>query len=140
MYRGRLRLGDEVTIGCLCVDGNGTPTLPDDCPTAKIFNPAGVAVFRQKIPIHDRYAQTGYFQQNVYLGPAFAIGLYTVGYAYSIGGSTFGLDEDNFEIVPGGDPDGTTESLFFYHRPQADYIVQQLSSGKIKRRRNPRVS
>lgn len=141
MFRGRLRLGEEVTIAVQCYDVNGTPSLPDDCPVAKVWNSAGTKVFNAKIPIQDRYGTTGYFQRNIFLGPAFAVGLYTVTYIYSTAGQSFvNLDEDNFEIIAGGDTDGITEAMHYYHRPQADYVVQQLSSGKIKRRRNPRIT
>jgi hypothetical protein len=132
-----MRLGEEITVAVQVYDSNGTPQLPDDCPIAKIFNAAGSVVWTAKIAIQDRYGTVGYFQQNIFLGPAFAVGPYTVTYSYAVGGNP-GSDEDNFEVIAGGDSDGTTESLYFYHRPQADYVIQQLSSGKIKRRRNPR--
>jgi len=138
-FRGKYRLGEEVVIGVLCLNASGVPTVPDDNPVAKIWDINGNKVFNKKIPVQDRYAQTGYFQANIYLGGAYAVGLYSVTYSYSTGGQAFvGIDEDNFEIVAGGDVDGITESLYFYHRPQADYVLQQLNSGKIKKRRNPR--
>jgi hypothetical protein len=95
-------------------------------------------VWTGKIPIQDRYGITGLFQTQIFLGPAFAPGQYTVSYSYSSGGGSFsGMADDNFEVLPGGDTDGTTEAMYFYHRPQADFVVQQLSSGKLKKRRNP---
>ena len=138
MYRGRFRLGEEATIGVFCFDGNYAPVLPDDCPVAKIFDASGNRVWTGKVPIQDRYGITGLFQTQVYLSPTFAPGQYTVSYSYSSGGGAYaGSDEDNFEVLPGGDTDGITEAMFYYHRPQADYVVQQLSSGKLKKRRNP---
>src|SRR5262252_4842304 len=100
MYRGRARLGEEITIGVYCLDGSSAPVLPDDCPIAKIFNAAGTEVWTGKVPIQDRYGITGLFQTQVFLGPAFAPGQYTVSYSYNSGGGSFsGMDEDNFEVL-----------------------------------------
>ena len=138
MYRGRFRLGEEITIGVYCFDGNAAPVVPDDCPVAKIFNASGHVVYNARVPIQDRYGITGLFQTQVFLGPAFAPGQYTVSYSYSSGGGAYaGEEEDNFEVLPGGDTDGITEAMFYYHRPNADFVIQQLSSGNLKKRRNP---
>lgn len=136
-YRGRRQLGQEIFLAVLTVDGNGTPTIPDNVPTMKIYTGSGTLVLARSIPIFDRYGTTGLFAYRQFLDGRFASGQYRVTYAWSISGTRY-LDEDGFEIVDGGNADGAVLAMTTFVKPQATFIVQDLSSGKTVKGRNPR--
>lgn len=135
-FKGRYLLGQEMHLDVQCRDVNFLPVVPDDCPVIKVWNAANVAVVNQKIPVSDRYNTTGYFQMSLFLGMAFAVGLYTVTYTYTQGGNRF-AECDNFEVVAGGDSSGSVEAMYFWRKPQGDFIVYELSSGVLAKGRNP---
>ena len=91
-----------------------------------------------RIPVKDPDLVTGQFLFRVFLNHDFSVGRYTVHYTWAYSSNTY-IDIDTFEIVAGGDPDGAINSMYFYHRPHADFVVYQLTSGKIQKRRNPKV-
>lgn len=138
MYRGRYQLGQEVPLGVLCLNAADTPTAPDRAPTMKVWDAAGTRVADLAIPALDRYAVTGLFRHRLFLDGRFAAGRYTVTYHWNAG-SFVGLDADTFEIAAGGHADGSVVAMTWYHRPQAEFIVQQLNSGAIVKGRNPRL-
>jgi hypothetical protein len=133
-YHARYQLGDFVPLLLQCRNANGTPTLPDDCPNARVFDPLGRLVTNFKVPITDRYGATGLFAFAFPLSAfLFSTGLvngnYRVIYSYSIGSYT-GLDESTFEVVAGGDSRGNIISMAYYPRPNADYLVFQTDNGQ----------
>jgi hypothetical protein len=136
VFIGRFQLGQIVPLLLVTKNAAGTPTVPNAPPTIKVWAPNGTEVLGAAIPMIDRYVQTGIFQGRVFLSALFAAGLYVVTYYYQVG-SYQGLATDNFEIMPGGDPDGNVMAMYFYRQPQADFIVQSLDSGKIVQGRNP---
>lgn len=146
--RGRWFLGDEIPLGVLTTDGAGTPTLPDACPALEIYSsagkvlggwvPGGMNGNGSLVPIQDRYGTTGLFGTRLFLGPAFAPGLYQATYRWKI--STFlGLEVDTFEVLAGGSVKGSPLAMYFHRQPQADFLVRQLDSGRLVSNRNPRV-
>lgn len=139
MYRGRHQLGQEVALGCLCVDGSGTPAAPTAAPTMKVVDSTGATVISRQIPVCDRYRQTGLFQDNLFLDNRFSAGLYVASYSWVISATTYG-EADTFEVVAGGDDDGAVIASCFYSRPHADFLVQQCDSGRLIFGRNPRVT
>jgi len=139
-YRGRYKLGDHVPLLLLTRSASGTPTLPLDVPYAKVWDNTGTLVHNFFMPIADRFAVTGLFTHNMRLGGRFpTLGMYRVVYFYNLSGSYHGTDEDTFELIAGGDNDGTVISDYFYNRPFASFVVQQLDSGKLVSGRNPRI-
>jgi hypothetical protein len=138
MYRGRYRLGEEPLFTVLCVNNSGVPVEPDTAPTLRLYASDGTAVTTKTLPAIDRYARTGLFGLRLYLGADFALGQYLVLYQYSVSATAKGA-WDRFEVVGGGHKDGAVLAMAYFHRPNADFIVQQLTSGKIQRGRNPRV-
>ena len=133
---GRFQLGQTLSLLLLTVDGSGTPQVPLVPPWLKIWQGASL-ILKAEMPIIERFKQTGLFLARVFLGPAFTPALYEVEYTYQIDGSYNGVVTDNFEIMPGGNADGNVMSMYFYDRPQAQFIVQSLDSGKIVQGRNP---
>ena len=139
MYLGRTQLGKYITLGVLCVDANGTPVQPDAPPVMKVWNPAGTAIVNEKLPIVERYVQTGWFRKRLFLDSVFAVGQHRVTYTYSVNSSYYGLQEDGFDILDGGDPDGAVIGLHHLDKPHAGFVVKMLDSGALQASRNPRL-
>ncbi len=137
MYRGRFQLGQDVPLGVLCRTAVGTATLPDDPPTLDVWT-ATAKVKTLLLPIQDRYGQTGLFGTKLFLDVSYATGIYKAEYRWQIG-SYHGLEEDTFEVLPGGDGKGAVIALYHWERPHAKFLVQQLTSGALVRGRNPSV-
>lgn len=138
-YLGRWQQGEEVPLWVLCVDASGIPTDPDAAPTADIFGPSGVVAHRQ-LPVQEPAATVGFFQGFVFLSELYPAGRYTVELRWTTGsGAFFGASSAILEVVPGGDPSGQILAMSYYHQPQADYYVQERSSGRIYKGQNPRV-
>lgn len=136
MYRGRLQLGDEVTLTCLCVNGSGVPSAPDAAPKIDVYAGAVKVVSGKAIPALDRYGTTGLFAFNLLLGTQFATGRYSVTYRYT-NGAFADLQADVFDIIAGGQPDGDIISMHWLPLPHANFLVYQTDSGKLRKVRNP---
>ncbi len=108
------------------------------CPTTSISAASGKPIQNKQIPAQDRYGITGRFAFRQFLDGRFAVGQYTVLYRYTVG-SYNGLVTDTFQIVAGGSSYGTALAIRYFHKPEADYVVQALTSGKITKNRNPTV-
>lgn len=137
-YRGRYQLGQEIPLGVLTVNASGAPSFPTTAPHMDVFSGSAKVVSGKLLPVVDRGGQTGYFHYPLYLGPQFAAGRYSVVYRYLVG-TYLGQVEDTFEVIAGGDDEGEVLAMHWFERPQADFVVQQLSSGKLVRGRNPRI-
>ncbi len=147
MFRGRFQVGDEIALSVLCTDSSSVPTDPDACPQLDIYGPSGkvtgwipggLAGGGVNIPILDPDATTGLFQAKVFLGSMFSAGAYTTTARWT-SGSFHGLQEDSFEVLPGGSDRGNVIAMDWYPRPHADFLVHQLDSGRIRAGRNPRL-
>jgi hypothetical protein len=138
MFRGRYQLGQEVTLGVLCVDAADTPTLPTSAPTVDVYSASSKVISGKAIPIMDRYGATGLFSYRLFLSETFSVGKYSVVYRYTADGDE-GVEVDTFEVIDGGDPSGHPTSMHFYRRPHADFIVTGTDGGKVIKRRNPRL-
>lgn len=130
-YRGRYSLGDFIPLQIQTKDANGVPTVPDRAPEARIFTPGGALNGHFSLPIQDRYTVRGLFQRLLPATSFFnAVGNWRVVYTWQIGAYN-GMDEDTFDVTPGGSNQGNVISAFFYKRPNADYIVYQTDGGVI---------
>lgn len=138
MYRGRRVLGQEICLGVLCVNGSRVPSEPTAAPTLSIYSDSARVVGGLTIPPADRYGSPGYFQRKVFLDGRFTTGQYRAVMRYTIGAYE-GVAVDTFEIVPGGDAAGTPIAMYFYRRPNCDWVIQQTDAGTILKRRNPRL-
>lgn len=136
-YRGRHPLGSRLLLGVRCLNGSGTPTLPDNAPVALVYSSTGL-VASLRLPVVDRQDVTGWFAQPLLLDSRFAAGPHRVVYQYSLSG-TAGGQSDHFEVVPGGHADGAGLAVSYYSRPASDFVLLQTDSGRLLRRRNPRV-
>lgn len=148
-YRGRVQNGDYVPLAVQCTDANGVPTPPDYVPRARIFGPDGAPILDVFMPPLDRYAAPGLFGGRLAIGITFTPleGNYRIVYTWSIGTFT-GMTEDTFQIVGGGNRFGHILSMYYYLRPNADFLIYQtdngypfgqLPNGALFAGRNPRV-
>ena len=138
MFRGRYQLGQEVPLGVLAVNGSNTPSFPTIVPHMDVFSSTGKVIAGKLLPVLDRGGQTGYFQIPLFLGPQFVAGKYTAVYRWLVG-TYLGQSADEFDVLAGGSTDGSIIAMHWFERPQAQFIVQHLDSGKVLRSRNPRV-
>ena len=75
----------------------------------------------------------------LFLGPLFTTpGQYVILYNYNAG-AFFGVETDDFTVVAGGSDKGATLAMYFFRRPQADFLIQQKESGQVTRGKNPNV-
>ncbi len=137
-WRGRHQLGVEVPLGVLCVDANGVAVAPTDAPWMEVYASTEDVIVAKRIPPLERGVVTGLFQYGLFLSSLFTEGTYTVKYNWISGGVSY-AELDTFEVMPGGNAGGAVISLYFYERPGARFLVQQLDSGRLVRGRNPRV-
>ena len=137
MYLGRYFQGQVVPILVRTIDGSGTPSLSDNPPFIDLRRD-GALIRQVQAPILDRYVSTGTFVYPLRLDASFTAGRYTATHFYRAG-AYYGLDSDVFEIVAGGDSDGSIITQFYWKRPEAIYLVQQTEAENILLRRNPMV-
>ena len=136
MFRGRVTIGQSVQLALWARDVNGLPTLPDVAPTANVYA-GNVKLKTFKMPIQDRFQVVGFFSFPLFLGKGlYHTGSIRVRYQYAISGSSF-VAEDLFDIVDGGDDDGTGISCFYFRRPLNSFVIIQGEGGRLLRRRNP---
>lgn len=134
---GRFAQGDTLALSVWCLDSAGTPAEPTNAPVATICSDtAQVASIR--LPICDRYATTGYFSYPLQLDSRFPAGSYRVVYQYTISSTAYGSSE-SFDVVAGGHADGPALACYYFARPTSDFIIMQCDSGRVIRRRNPRL-
>lgn len=138
MYRGRFQQGQEVPLSLLVLNSSGTPAAPDAAPTIRVYNQSGTAVYTDSVPVLDRFGQTGLFGFNLFLDERFPTGIYAAVYQWAVSSSNR-ADYDRFEVLAGGSRQGSIVSMEYYHRPQADFVVQSTFAGTVLKGRNPSV-
>lgn len=138
MHLRGYQLGEEVSLPVLCTDADGRPVDPDACPRVAVFAAAGHAVADFALPIADAQATTGLFQGRLYLGEDFAEGQYHALFRWEAG-AHHGGELRSFRVQPGGSATGQVVALHSYERPHAGFLVQQRSSGRLYKGKNPRL-
>lgn len=135
MNLGRFQPGQVVKISVATVDGSGTPATPDAAPVATIRNGSNAVIWTGKLAMD---GSTKVFSLAVFVGIPYPLGTYTVTYQWAVGGFN-GTGSDTFDVIHGGDVGGRVISMYAYDRPEARYVVAQLTSGNIVQGRNPRL-
>lgn len=137
MYRGVVRLGDEIAFRVQCYNSSGVPADPDACPKIDIYSGSGKPLSGKSMPVLDKATTTGLFELRVFLGVPFAVGAHLASIRYKVS-SHHGILMARFDIVPGGSTTGEVVSMFAWELPNANYLVQQRTSGQLYRGKNPR--
>ena len=127
-YLGRFQQGQNVTIGV------STTAAPDAAPIATIKDSSGDTIWSGGIAL----VAANTFSLSIFIGVVFSLGTFTVTYSWAIKGVA-GTATDTFDVIGGGDPGGKVVSMYSYVRPDATYVVAQLSSGNTVQGRNPRL-
>lgn len=136
-YLGRYRRGQVVPLQVLCYGPDMTPRPPDRAPVAHVYSSAGI-VESAELSQADPLGEEGLFLSRLPIGHRYSLGRYSVVYVY-VSGDYEGVAVDHFEVIPGGDQNGGVISLHAFDRPESQYVVAQLDSGKLIRGRNPRL-
>lgn len=134
MNLGRFQQGQTVQLHVTTVDEDGNAAQPDAAPIATFKDSNSEVVAAVKMPM---FLGPVSFLLSIFLGVEFPLGTYTVEYSWSIGDFT-GSASDTFFVIHGGDVGGRVISMFAYDRPEARYVVAQLSSGNLVQGRNPK--
>lgn len=137
MYIGRWQLGTYVPLTVLTQAANGAAILPDDQVNLVLFDTATYT--RQgpyRLPVVDSVNRPGVFTYGLFLTSDFSPGRYIVEFRWNVAGY-IGLKADIFDVVEGGNSDGSIVSIDFWNRPEADYVIAILDGGKIIQGRNP---
>jgi hypothetical protein len=135
MNLGRFQPGQVVNISIQTVDSFDLPATPDAAPVAKIRDSLNAVVFSGKMAMD---GSTKVFSLSVFVGISYPLGTYTVSYQWVVGGF-HGTGSDTFDVIHGGDVGGRIISMYAYDRPEARYVVAQLTSGNVVQGRNPRL-
>lgn len=138
MDLGRYQIGDEVPLPLLCLNSSERPADPDEAPRVAVYGGAGGAVADFALPVCDKAETVGWFLGRLYLGGDYAEGHYEVVSRWAVGG-TQGGRVDTFEVVAGGAESGQVIAMHSYERPHSNFMVQQRTSGRLYKGRNPRV-
>ena len=147
MYIGRFMLGDWVPLQVLTYNSSLAVVWPTDG-SANILSPY-VTVYdaslnriltAKQIPAHDPDTTTGYHFLEQRLGPEFSTGWHMVLYEWRDAASSENKSNiDTFDVIAGGEDDGTYVGLHYYERPDSVQIVGVTDAGRIEARRNPRT-
>lgn len=132
----RVILGDHFDCRVQCTTSTGAAVAPNACPTITITGPTS-PVTSKKIPPQDPTGAPGLFFYRQFLGNNFAVGTYTVSYAWTASAYS-GSASETFDVVAGGDGGGQFISAFYLKRPFADFLLGQTDGGLVDRVKNPR--
>lgn len=149
MFLGQYFQGDELTIS-----HRAYTETPDDAELAFDDASPKVTIYRANSSIelvqgpvmmaaYEHPAVPGMFRLTIRLGSLFGTpGYYyaEVAWHYETGDNPLIVRYDPFEILPGGDSNGTITSMAEITRPDKRFLVCGTSFGRILRRKNPRVN
>lgn len=138
-YLGRYRLGEIVPIILQTLDDSLTPTNPTNAPVAVVYDSSDSAVRSVKLPIMDQADVTGLFHYPLSLDNVFSAGTHEVIVHFTVG-STIKVVILSFEIVAGGDYDGSGIEMYYFRHPLRNYLLLQTDAGLIRKLRNPRAT
>lgn len=135
----RLRLGDFAHFSVQCVDSSDLPASPTSAPALTIYNSSGTAVISAKkmVPC-DKPTRTGYFTYNLRLGSDYSAGYYDAYIDYAVSGNTRNVVQ-KFQVIAGGNANGGYIGLFWYPRPDSNWIIGKQEDGQYERLKNPRI-
>lgn len=134
MYNGRTENGFELRLHVQCKTAAGIIVEPDSIPTVDIWN-AGSKVFSGQMFPEERLNATGLMVCPVYLA-AFTVGTCQCIFRWTYQGFN-GVKLGYFEIVPGGNDDGSVIAMFYFETPPGRFLVHQTDRGILKMGKNP---
>lgn len=114
--------------------------MPFACPVASVTDPNNALFGTYPLPYVGLTTPGGFprFHYDLYLPGGASLGTYQVAISYQTSGGT-ASESTSFTVVAGGDSGGSVISMYAYVRPEAKYVLAQLSSGKLVQGRNPHL-
>lgn len=150
MYLGQYRQGDEVVVSVRAYTANPsvfTFGLFESSPALRVFqtiDPSPVLIDdTRRMAAYENAAFEGYFRLSIWLDDLYSTpGSYTAEVSWLSETAPYNriVRYCPFEILPGGDDDGTITSLAEFVRPDKRFLMCGTTSGNILRRKNPRVA
>ena len=138
MYQ-RKRMGQHIVLRVLCTNGDKTPSNPTAPPCVAVYQDDGTKVlYQKKMAIEDRGGQTGLFKYILFLDSSYPVGSYRATYTYQLSSVSY-LKEEMFQVMDGGDEDGTTIALAEYTLPHARFLARHRTDGTLAFGKNARV-
>lgn len=138
MDLGSYRQGERMPLTLQCRAASLAPVLPLTAPRATVQGgPASVRYVFLLPPVDPAHA-AGLFGLVMHLDRRFQPGRYGVRFEFDDAGSPRARAA-SFTVLPGGNPDGSVIAMYALHRPEAEFLLQQLDSGKLVKGRNPSV-
>jgi hypothetical protein len=135
----RKRLGESVRFAVQCRSDVTTLASPDAAPQLSIYAADGTEVVSDQRMVPFLFPTlTGMFFLEVFLSSSFSAGWYAahIGYAVS---TVAGGDVQHFEVTAGGNNLGANQAVYFYPRPDSDWVVAFRDGlGTFEYRQNPR--
>lgn len=155
MFLGQYRQGDEVVVSVRAytappLNAFGFPRFgytSDGSPSLRVFKtvdptPELIDDLRS-MAAYEYPAFQVYFRLSVWLDDLYsATGSYTAEVSWLSETSPYNriVRYYPFEILPGGDDDGTITSMAELVRPDKRFLMNGTTAGNILRRKNPRVA
>jgi hypothetical protein len=140
-YLGRWQQGEFLPLGVTTTTPAGAPADPQAEPVATVYQD-GLTLTRIRqvtLAAHDRGGATGAFRTPLFLGTEFsAPGRYLVVIRWVTEEGVPRCRTGAFTLLAGGSADGAVVGMVFVSRPDANHLVMQTDSGRMKRGRNPR--
>jgi hypothetical protein len=133
-HLGYFQAGDFVRIS-LATQVSGVPVAPDAAPVMVITNPSSVALPVQTMAMNGEDTS---WLVNFFLGNSSIVGIYRIVFTFFVSGVEY-TDQGSFSVVPGGDIGGDVISVYSFARPDATYVLAQLTSGVIVCGKNPTI-
>lgn len=133
---GRFQLGDWLPIQMVTYDETRQPVAPTAAPVMTIYDASGTATLSRSIPPMHVGVKTGLFKFEQPLNSDFSAQQYFAHVSWTEG-THDGAELFAFRVVAGGNNKGAYDSLYFYSRPHADFIVGKTDMGTLETRRNP---
>lgn len=138
MYLGRYQLGQSVPLRVLCRSSSQPPVDPANAPQYRVVSSSGVVATGQ-MPLLDPDQTGQLFQYLLFLNSTYSTGYYSVSYVYDAGNFEEVDLGDTFEVIPNGNVAGAVNSLAWYERPEAKFLIGRTDSGILYSGRNPSV-
>lgn len=140
IHLGRYQLGHFVPLPVQSDSTNDVPSWPDATPTIKVYDCSDVTTVVETIRPGGLDVQrvTGLFRYMLRLGSSYAANKTYVAVAkWAISATTYG-DIFQWDVLPGGDADGSAIGCVYVQRPEADVVAFTRDGGKLQVGRNPR--
>ena len=148
MFLGQYFQGDDLTIShraYTATPDDAELSFDDASPTVTIYR-ANATIELVQGPLmmaaYEHPSFPGMFRLSINLGSLFTTtGYYyaEIAWHYESGDNPLIIRYDPFEILPGGDANGTITSMIEVTRPDKRFLLCGTSAGRLIRRKNPRV-